>query len=1220
MREFFEQFLSRQQEPLSFSHQLHNALLLPGFYTLPRSLRDLYFETGLALLDLARFKEASIPFEQALKADRDNSHLPDWVINVYLAAAYQASKENLVAFHTYLVAVLEAPHHAQLLLECAHQLLTRPIARAESKWLMREWITICNAPRLDPLQLASINLFLGRIHLYLDQPVAAVNYFEQALSRVPDDVRVLEGLGQALRFKGETARAVNILRRAYELASQGKRSDRLREIHVRLVQALVDDGQYSAAISYIPTSLSTDSPYAYEYFIVRSYCHLALGEPAKALKSAELAAQSRPEAGEPYLLKAQAYIARKKYKKAGESTNEALQRDPSNNTTLFYQAQALIEGHIDLSRGRRLLQSYREDNVEEAIRKRIRSAPFTVRDNDASMHYFLAQLYFTLASYQESEQELDRVFALQFSSADSRLKAPAQQLKGELLLKNDQATPQQREQAATCFYEAGTLFFDQAAYVDAEVALQRAIALRPGDALSYLYRAASLILLPVPQGQSDDQKKMEQALAILQEGANYGIPPSHIAWSFYIRSLGLQFLASTLQAQHAKASLLYWEEAYYLERTILLSSDGDTYQSLLGFCYTLLERPITALETLPDKQIEPSLIGLKAVTLAAMEDEHAADGIEQYHQQLEQNPGSELSVDSEIIFSWFLYLHAKLQEAIKWLDASIEFDANIVSSWLLRGRIHRMLGNHSQADADFQHVWEVTAPDQPLATRKNMLARANAGYELTHYMDAINLLQQCLENPTSDPFDIYTTLALCYLTIQNLPKAKQAFQDALVYLNGAALELHSLLQDLAENEQFHLREQAHTEAVQEVITPYREALQKKYQQAREQAGHNRGAARELLQPIEQGEYEAGTFPWLASLAGAARIALHTQQLSEAITLYERLLQYDRENKKELFPEARWGLVHALSILSAQKACDDKTEEALTSLHYAIQLCIEANQDNTMPKIVQEVYDQIHSPQEYQAITEVLHLITSDLSLETQQRRELIIAQLNLGKEMYQQFYVQSASLTETDTQKLAPQFVADGYLALELGPGLIEESLVQEVMIDTGIPAMRDRVRQNMGVIIPGIQLRDNLGLPFNDYEIVFYNGLRVRGTIPAAHSSSFMRDAYNAILSHMEAVLDQNLDILLGIQEVQFTLNEWKREQEEERNMLIKEALPDEVAIAEFSRVLRSLVKEHLSIANLGRILHIFKNAEEREAGDAIEYVVGKIRRELTENAKQDY
>ena len=761
-----------------------------------------------------------------------------------------------------------------------------------------------------------------------------------------------------------------------------------------------------------------------------------------------------------------------------------------------------------------------------------------------------------------------------------------------------------------------------------EAALQRAIALKPEDALSYLYLAASLIWPDGTQGQLQNQKKLELALTIWQEGASYGIPTSHTEWSFLIRSLTLQSLASTLQAQPARAASLNWEEAYYLERTILLSLDNNTslltsenekYWSLLGFCYMLLERPTTALETSPEEQNQLDLAGFRATTLAAIEDRHAADAIEHYHQQLEQNPSPELMVGIEVVLSWYLYLTDNLQEASKWLDACIVTDENVLTSWLLRGHIYRKMGNRAQADADYQHIWEVTAPGQPLAIPENMLTRANAGFELTHYRDAIDILQQCLEDPVSDLFDIYITLAFCYLAIQNIHEARQAIQDALIYLKGRALQVHASLMDLSALEQFHLGGQAHTEAVQEVITPYREVLQKKYQQASEQTRHDRGATKELLQPLEQGEFEAGTFPWLASLAGAARIALRTQQLSQAILYYQILLQYDTESKKSLFPEARWGLVRALSRMSAKLACAGEVEEALVPLRHAIQLCIEDMQNNSLRKVVQEVHGQIQSPQQFQAIAEVLHLITADPSIEAQQRQELIIAQLRLSKETYQQYYVLPSSITEADTQKLAPQFVADKYIALELGFELIEENLIQEHIIDTGIPAMRDRIRQNMGVIIPGIQLRDNLDLPLNDYEIVFYNGMRVRGTISMTYSSSFMRDAYTSILSHLEAAINDNLDILLGIQEVQFTLDEWKREQEEERSILLKEVLPDAVTVARFAQVLRSLIKERLPIVDLDRILRAFKSIGEREISDAIHYVAGKLRQEPSENARLD-
>jgi DUF438 domain-containing protein len=85
--------------------------------------------------------------------------------------------------------------------------------------------------------------------------------------------------------------------------------------------------------------------------------------------------------------------------------------------------------------------------------------------------------------------------------------------------------------------------------------------------------------------------------------------------------------------------------------------------------------------------------------------------------------------------------------------------------------------------------------------------------------------------------------------------------------------------------------------------------------------------------------------------------------------------------------------------------------------------------------------------------------------------------------------------------------------------------------------------------------LRDNLSLHYYGYQILFYNTPFVTETIDVNNSSNGMLEAYHAILSQMEELLLANLDILLGTQEVQLTLDEWKNESGGEHRMLISEA-----------------------------------------------------------------
>ncbi len=1223
MRESIQQFLSNRREHSSYSRQLHKELVLPGRYAEPASLRNLYFDCGRALLDAlpARAGEAIITFNQALQEDKDSSTIPDWEVYVYLAAAYEKNEDIQAAFHAYLEAALQEPQHANLLLERAHGLITRKrgIVRAESEWLLHEWIAIRTSPGLDQKQLNSINQFIGRVHLHLRMYDAAVDDFEQAQREMPGDVRVLEGLGQALWRSGKTERAVNILRKAYELARQVEQSDRLIPTNAKLVQALAAAGQYKNALSYMPADIMTNMPFAYEFLMVGGLCHLALGEPQEALIAAKSAAESRPTDCEPYLLCAQAYIALGEHEQAVSATNEALQRNPSNGDILFYQAQALIEGNIDLAQGLRLLETYREDGKEETLIERIQSASFSVRENDARMHYFRAQLYFTFSHdseityYQQAEQEIKRAFELQFLIAASKLEAPAQQLRGDILVASvrnkglDLSQPE-AEQAASHYYEAGILFYNQQLYTEAEAGLKKAIELRPEHALSYLYCCAALAFSATEDSplSSEEEKvreeKLKQACQLWENGEVLGFSTSFLSWAYFIYAFCLWQQAFTVERRTGETEL-FWKSAFYVERAVLLQPDEDTYLSLLSLCYMSLSRSTSALVTMPLVPGSAELLYLKALMLIFLEDEHAGEAFQSIDDHNK-------TIDLRLAYAWLLYLKKDFSGAIEQLDQCIAIDENHFNAWILRGRIYRLLGDDVQAQANFQQIWKKTTPGLPLDIPGNLMKRAYAGYELGYYTDAIDILQVAIEKASASYFDIYSALMFCYLNLENIDDAKKACLDALKQIPALTLQLHSNLQDLNEFEQFHLRENAKTLYTREVLALYRDELEKKLRQVREQAERDSGAVLELVQPIEENQFEAGSIEWVSSLAGAARLSLRTQQFDKAIEYYSMLVEAYDSNEQLLMPEARIGLARAFKEVGIEKAFEGQIEDAVEALYHSLQLYNDAKQDNMGQKIIQDVYARITTREHYLAISEIIHLLANESAVDTQRRHGLSIAQLELSKNSY--LATMHPSRKEKDFEQLTPQFIAAGCLTIELGLGLIDERLLNEQVIKIDIPEMRKRVHQNMGVHVPGIQLRDNLSLPYYCYQILFYNTPFVTETIDVNNSSDGMLEAYHVILSQMEELLLANLDILLGTQEVQFTLDEWKKEGGEEYRTLMSEALPDELSVARLAQVLRRLVRERISVADLGTILKAFKDKKGLEVDEIARYIRGILGQEV--------
>ncbi|MFX1296376.1 MAG: FHIPEP family type III secretion protein [Promethearchaeota archaeon] len=230
-------------------------------------------------------------------------------------------------------------------------------------------------------------------------------------------------------------------------------------------------------------------------------------------------------------------------------------------------------------------------------------------------------------------------------------------------------------------------------------------------------------------------------------------------------------------------------------------------------------------------------------------------------------------------------------------------------------------------------------------------------------------------------------------------------------------------------------------------------------------------------------------------------------------------------------------------------------------------------------------------------------------------------------------------------------------IAVEIGRGLIPINDEDWTFLNEYLPKMRGRIQEHMGVKIPGIKTRDNKDLSPNSYVILLneipvasgevyldmtysleslYTILRkfpkiprktlkqvtdpITGTkgcwIPYEYWNDLSdvgiklwRDPMIYITRHLEAILYQNLDKYLGIQEVESLLYEWK-EEDDFKMSLIKGALPDQKSKLIFTRILRKLVKEEVPVNNLKEILKIVKKVN--LVDDNLDDIINEIRLHL--------
>ena len=187
-------------------------------------------------------------------------------------------------------------------------------------------------------------------------------------------------------------------------------------------------------------------------------------------------------------------------------------------------------------------------------------------------------------------------------------------------------------------------------------------------------------------------------------------------------------------------------------------------------------------------------------------------------------------------------------------------------------------------------------------------------------------------------------------------------------------------------------------------------------------------------------------------------------------------------------------------------------------------------------------------------------------------------------------------------------------------------------LIDEAIPAMRRRVLEGTGVLIPGVRIRASEACRGRRRFQVHLHGVPyVGGCVPKgatlctdgpacrersligkplpnawpggeagiwleaddAHKAEMaglpLLGACDAMLWRLEGLLRLHLHRLLGLAEVDYMVQEWRTEAAADRSELVAAALPDQHARIRFTAVVRALVREQVSVADLGRLLEAF-------------------------------
>lgn len=189
-------------------------------------------------------------------------------------------------------------------------------------------------------------------------------------------------------------------------------------------------------------------------------------------------------------------------------------------------------------------------------------------------------------------------------------------------------------------------------------------------------------------------------------------------------------------------------------------------------------------------------------------------------------------------------------------------------------------------------------------------------------------------------------------------------------------------------------------------------------------------------------------------------------------------------------------------------------------------------------------------------------------------------------------------------------------------------------LIDTAIPAMRQRVLAETGVVVPGIRLQASDALSDGEFVIRVRGVPHVGGRVPAgarlctaaracrghglegaplpnawlgpnaavwldtdqaaeAHALGLpLLDPYDAMLWALEGLVRTNLHQLVGLAEVDYMVEAWRAQDPDRRSDRVTKALPGQRARIGFAAMVRRIVAGRLSVADLGRLLDNFAAA----------------------------
>ena len=865
-----------------------------------------------------------------------------------------------------------------------------------------------------------------------------------------------------------------------------------------------------------------------------------------------------------------------------------------------------------------------------------------------------------------------RALALGIQGKGKYPRAEADRLKAEILVKLGR-----QEEAVEAFSEAGEFFSWRETSDDNEEArkcFEAAIQLGAKEVSSF-WRLAD-VYLGLSYNTTDDGTKrrhVERGVAVWTAAARQVLPDESFYWAYATRSgLADQQVALLRGEDWRKRIDLWWQASTMMERLLLNHDLRALDWSFLARSFSRLYLYQNALKATEKAfELDPDNLFVAEWRMLVLCDaghfEEALKVIE-HRLKLRDDPW----VYS--ILAWVKLHQERYQEAkdnIERAYPDIEQDRLSIWDLNLRATIYGMARDSDRAKQD----WELIYKRMDQKDIGNLSSYANAAFSLGKREEAIQLLQTPIL--LSDPLGRDSTLRDLGLVQLRSGQTDEGWKNLE---EGVSLgkEVRSLNFYVAEcKEKLNLQDadrvaslvRGRVKVLEQSKTPEQELIEvygsfgaKEHDKTWIRVGIQASLARVYR---EEGQWlkASNLYKQLLALGSITNDdippfpearrglelcvnnverlgeeAFKANQAHEAIQHYEHALQLDEdslrdETKKE--SAARTASLHAklaLAMLDTQGV-----HAASNQFATALKLYHKIDEPDSVDQLADVVKSMLRDGVHYWKVHDALHLLTADQEKAGTFRHD-IATLFEITSSYLEDRY--DLSFKQFETPTVSP-------IILEIGEELIpEDASTENWSLFTGlIPAMRRRIKEEMGLAVPGVRVRPWSSTPSQslfrgDYRILLDEVFVTNGSVPldrkfcpgsraeledagiaieglesaenprtaemgywldeqtamqaAEHKLDLWDDPLVYVIEHLEAVLRRNLGNFLGIEEVQQLLDTWKENREAEK--LIDSTLKTAEDQLRFSRMLRELVNRQIPITDYRQLLDRFTNELPRQ------------------------